>query len=177
MAPSDEYFLSLDADGVGVSSDFYLRLTGAITGMLRDEDPSAEEVPEEVPVPPRPTGPPAQALTELEAVVVVTHGHRGILGGEPDVEILLTEARRLSEGWSVRELCESLVSRGDTSGVGPAPTAEELAWRLYRGILERDPDPGGLAETLQWIESGRLAERAAQMLGSRELHRRFLWDV
>ncbi|MGO4370734.1 glycoside hydrolase family 71/99-like protein [Paenibacillus sp. MCAF20] len=37
LAPDSPYFLTLDADGVEVSSDFYLRLTGDINRMLRGE--------------------------------------------------------------------------------------------------------------------------------------------
>ncbi|MDQ6419024.1 glycoside hydrolase family 71/99-like protein [Paenibacillus sp. LHD-117] len=35
--PTNQYFLTLDADGVAVSSDFYLRLTGDIARMFRNE--------------------------------------------------------------------------------------------------------------------------------------------
>ncbi|MGE3974824.1 MAG: glycoside hydrolase family 71/99-like protein [Bdellovibrionales bacterium] len=35
QAPQSQYFLTLDADGVSVSSDFYLRLTGEITKLMR----------------------------------------------------------------------------------------------------------------------------------------------
>lgn len=39
MAPTDQYFLTLDADGVLVSSDFYLRLTGDGARMLQGQIP------------------------------------------------------------------------------------------------------------------------------------------
>lgn len=39
MIPSDQYFLTLDADGVAVSSDFYLRLTGDGGRMLQGKAP------------------------------------------------------------------------------------------------------------------------------------------
>ncbi|WP_010420365.1 NBR1-Ig-like domain-containing protein [Anaerophaga thermohalophila] len=39
MTPSDQYFLTLDADGITVSSDFYLRLTGDGGRMIRNEMP------------------------------------------------------------------------------------------------------------------------------------------
>lgn len=39
MIPSDQYFLTLDADGVHVSSDFYLRLTGDGGRMLQGKAP------------------------------------------------------------------------------------------------------------------------------------------
>ena len=43
--PSDQYFLTGDADGIHVSSDFYLRLTGEINGMLKGTRPANREVP------------------------------------------------------------------------------------------------------------------------------------
>lgn len=39
MIPNDQYFLTLDADGVHVSSDFYLRLVDAGTKMMKGETP------------------------------------------------------------------------------------------------------------------------------------------
>jgi hypothetical protein len=45
MIPTDQYFLTLDADGVAVSSDFYLRLAGDINRMFQDEIPMTEEHP------------------------------------------------------------------------------------------------------------------------------------
>lgn len=42
MIPTDQYFLTLSADGIWVSSDFYLRVAGAATTMLKSlEAPSA----------------------------------------------------------------------------------------------------------------------------------------
>jgi len=39
MRPTDQYFLTLDADGVHVSSDFYLRLVGDGALMMKDKIP------------------------------------------------------------------------------------------------------------------------------------------
>lgn len=39
MIPSNQYFLTLDADGVAVSSDFYLRLAGDINRLFKDQIP------------------------------------------------------------------------------------------------------------------------------------------
>lgn len=41
MIPNNQYFLTLDADGVHVSSDFYLRLVDAGTKMLKEQTPLA----------------------------------------------------------------------------------------------------------------------------------------
>ena len=45
MAPIDQYFLTLDADGVHVSSDFYLRLVGDGNRMVRGETPLQRQHP------------------------------------------------------------------------------------------------------------------------------------
>ncbi|RZA06704.1 MAG: carbohydrate-binding protein, partial [Moraxellaceae bacterium] len=45
MAPTNQYFQTLDADGVAVSSDFYLRLTRDIGRMFKDEINVTEQHP------------------------------------------------------------------------------------------------------------------------------------
>ncbi len=40
MIPTDQYFVTLSADGIWVSSDFYLRLAGAATEMAKSGNPS-----------------------------------------------------------------------------------------------------------------------------------------
>jgi hypothetical protein len=45
MIPKGQYFLTLDADGVAVSSDFYLRLAGDINRLFNDEIPLTVEHP------------------------------------------------------------------------------------------------------------------------------------
>jgi hypothetical protein len=45
MIPKDQYFLTLDADGVAVSSDFYLRLAGDINRMFKGQIKMAKQHP------------------------------------------------------------------------------------------------------------------------------------
>ncbi len=45
MTPSNQYFLTLDADGERVSSDFYLRLAGAATKMINHSSALRTDVP------------------------------------------------------------------------------------------------------------------------------------
>ncbi len=59
QTPRDQYFLSLDADGERVSSDFYLRLAGAATQMIN----GSRSVTERVPVPTNPTPTPTPTPT------------------------------------------------------------------------------------------------------------------
>ncbi|WP_253208664.1 hypothetical protein [Streptomyces niphimycinicus] len=49
MIPADQYFLTLDADGTSVSSDFYLRLAGAATKMIN----GSTGITPTVPIPPK----------------------------------------------------------------------------------------------------------------------------
>jgi hypothetical protein len=60
--------------------------------------------------------------------------------------------------------------RTNRGGLSP----DALAAELYRGILEREGDPGGLAGTATDIAAGRLAIRAGAMLDSPEFRERFL---
>ncbi|MEU0950704.1 glycoside hydrolase family 71/99-like protein [Streptomyces canus] len=45
MIPTDQYFLTLDADGIHVSSDYYLRLAGAATKMISGAAPIRSKIP------------------------------------------------------------------------------------------------------------------------------------
>jgi hypothetical protein len=45
MVPTNQYFLTLDADGVSVSSDFYLRLVGDINRLFKGQIPITTEHP------------------------------------------------------------------------------------------------------------------------------------
>ncbi|MCK7529576.1 MAG: hypothetical protein MZV63_00220 [Marinilabiliales bacterium] len=38
MIPTNQYFVTLSADGIWVSSDFYLRVAGAATAMVKSSD-------------------------------------------------------------------------------------------------------------------------------------------
>jgi len=49
MIPTDQYFLTMDADGKSLSSDFYLRLTGKATQMLK----GTFRLTPNIPIPPR----------------------------------------------------------------------------------------------------------------------------
>jgi hypothetical protein len=45
MIPNNQYFLTLDADGIHVSSDFYLRLAGAANQLLKGQIPLLPNIP------------------------------------------------------------------------------------------------------------------------------------
>ncbi len=54
----------------------------------------------------------------------------------------------------------------------PLP-AQDRAISMYQGILNREPDAGGLAHTIQMIDEGQIDLRAAAMLKSEEFKNRF----
>ena len=45
MAPTDQWFLTMDADGVAVSADFYLRLAGDGNRMMQKQIPLTQTHP------------------------------------------------------------------------------------------------------------------------------------
>jgi hypothetical protein len=45
MTPTNQYFLTLDADGAHISADFYLRLAGAANQMLKGQIPLSLTIP------------------------------------------------------------------------------------------------------------------------------------
>jgi len=54
-------------------------------------------------------------------------------------------------------------------------TSREVATALYRGILERDPDPTGLQDHIEFISSGMLLEQMVRaFVASREFRSRIL---
>jgi hypothetical protein len=156
--PSDQYFLTLDADGTYVSSDFYLRLAGEATRMIKGERPLTEQVP----------------IAPLDYRIHVTHGYRGILGREPDPGGLESYVDSLESGRTILSFCQSLASSEEFKTDRQHLSPEELTETLYKGILERLPDPAGQESTIEAIRNGQLAERAASMINSQEFQNKFL---
>ena len=160
--PTTGTFLSLDADGYVLPSDWYLRLGGQATRVLHGELAPSEGMP----LDPGDSG--ASWYTW-----VVEHGYAGILGRAADEGGAAAYVAALGEGLPVTEFTDALWSSEEWATNRAGLPAETLATDLYLGILERDPDPEGLAGTVEAIEAGRGAERAADMLESDEA--RGLW--
>ncbi len=156
--PSDQYFLTLDADGTYLSSDFYLRLAGEATRMIKGERPLTKEVP----------------IAPLDYRIHVIHGYRGILGRDPEPKGLESYVDSLEAGGTILTFCQSLANSPEFKEKRENLSPEKLAGELYEGILERSPDNGELEKTIQEIRNGRLAERADRMINSKEFHNKFL---
>lgn len=156
--PADQYFLTLDADGTYVSSNFYLRLAGEGTGMIKGIRPLTPDVP----------------IAYQDYRLHVTHAYRGILGREPDRGGLEGYVNFLENGGTVRTFCRKLTDSVEFENNRQNLDAEELAEELYLKILERPPDSKGFAHTIAEIQNARLAKRAAAMINSQEFYNRFL---
>lgn len=158
--PKDQYFLTLDADGTSLSSDFYLRLAAEAAKMIKGMRPLTEEVP----------------VSHLNYKIYVRHGYQGILGREVDPDGLKANVKFLETGGTLLQFCQGLANSDEFENNRQQLLADErderLAERLYQGILERKPD--GLGATINAIKEGRIAQQAADMLNSQEFFDRFM---
>ncbi|MHB8878413.1 MAG: hypothetical protein ACYC8T_32355 [Myxococcaceae bacterium] len=194
MTPASQYFLSLDADGTRVSSDFYLRLAGAVTRLMKGQlAPSAE-----VPVPPFATGapppPPASppenppatppatdpvpkqsAMAEdtvatfsgAQADVVVERLYRAVLGREVDPSGRGAYVPLVQQG-RLPVVVNALITSGEFDQHRAGVSTSSFAAELYRVLLDREPDPGGHAATADAVRAAHGAQRVADMVLSGE---------
>jgi hypothetical protein len=109
-----------------------------------------------------------------EAETKVSHLYVGVLGRPADPSGLSGHAAWLRGGGSMVELCRGFFASGEFASTRAHLTPEKLGRSLYKGILGREADPGGLAETTRMIRNGTRAERAAAMIESPEFRERFL---
>ncbi|MFZ5479142.1 MAG: DUF4214 domain-containing protein [Myxococcota bacterium] len=189
-APTDGTFLTLDADGESLPNDWYLRLGGAATRMVNgslaptrtipispgdpppappeEEPPPDEGTPPEEEPPPDEEDPPAEEPTATWNETLVASAYRGILGREPDEGGYATYVDALDGGLSTLELAHALWDSEEFAQYRAPLGSAALAADLYRGILDREADPEGLAATIDAIDRGAGAERAADMLESDE---------
>jgi hypothetical protein len=156
--PSNQYFLTLDADGTPLSSDFYLRLAAEAAKMIKGLRPLTEEVP----------------VSHLNYKVHVSHGYRAILGRNVDPDGLKAYVEFLESGGTLLQFCQKLADSDEFKNNSQHIPAKDLAERLYQEILKRPADPGGLEGTIRAIEDGQIARRAADMLNSQEFFGRFM---
>jgi hypothetical protein len=190
MIPGDQYFLTLDADGTRLSSDFYLRLAGAATNMIEGRAPLAFDVPIPTngPAPqpnpnpdpnpnPQPSSDPvpaqhaatgaARTWDDAHAQAIVARCYRALLGRDADASGLGAYTPLVASG-RLRDFTSALAMSGEFDARRPSLTAAGLASELYRALLDRDGDPSGLASTADAIRQAQLAARAADMILSPE---------
>lgn len=189
MAPVDQYFLTLDADGTRVSSDFYLRLAGAVTRLLNGSAPVRSDVPVppfegSAPPSPPPNNPPPAAqgsvpvqlavadspvkiFARAQAELVVQRLYRAILGRDVDPSGLGTYAPLVEQG-RLGRVINALVLSSEFEARRGSLTPDQWSVLLYQALLDRNPDPGGGTETSNAIASKRAPERIQGMVLSAE---------
>ncbi len=186
QAPSSQYFLTMDADGTALSSDFYLRLAGAATRVLHGEAPASSTIP----IPAFPEGggsppgepppgagdsvPPQAAFAGKSATrgpeaaeQIVKRLYPALLGREVDPSGLGAFAPMVEKG-QLAAVVSALVGSGEFEARRGSLTASGLAAGLYLELLDREGDPGGLAGTADLIRKGQGAERVVAMIDSEE---------
>lgn len=187
MAPVDQPFLLLDADGTRVSSDFYLRLAGAVTRLLNGTDPVRADVPVpafEGSTPPPPNNPPpaAQGNVPVQVAVldrpvktfargpaerVVQRLYQAVLGRDVDPSGLGAYTPLVEQG-RLGRVINAFVLSSEFEARRGSLTSDQWSVLLYQALLERNPDPGGGAETTNAIAAQRAPERIQGMVLSAE---------
>jgi|GEM_PF-1814537 len=111
--------------------------------------------------------------TDSLNTIFVDHGYRGILGRESDPAGRDGYIKFLDKGGKLVDFCRKLVNSDEFNIRWQDKSPADLGTRLYKGILGRDPDSEGLKHTVEAIEKGQVASRAAAMLDSHEFKTRF----
>ncbi len=111
---------------------------------------------------------------ERAAELKTAAAYRGILGRAPDDDGLAHHAGLLADGHATLVVTQGLFVSAEFAERRGHLDAAALADALYQGILRRAADPDGRTATIDAIETGRRAERAAAMLDSAEFVERFL---
>lgn len=170
MIPSDQYFLTLDADGQHVSSDFYLRLAGAATRMLHGDAPltdtipiaaggTASSVPAQQPAP--------QATVRAFTSTDVQRLYRAVLGRDADPSGLAAYTP-LAEQGEIATVIDALYGSPEFDARRSSLTLASLSNALYVELLGRSPDPGGDDATRQAIAAGQAPQRTLDIVLSPE---------
>jgi hypothetical protein len=146
--PPDQYFLTLDEDGKFLSPDFYLRLAGEATLMIRGGSPPGADVP----------------IHPLGYRFYIKTGYRAILGREPGQEGFNAYLRFFKEsGGTVERFCEILADSEEFKENRKNLPAGELAGELLK-IWGRNPPQAERDGIVREIETGGLAKLTAEMM-------------
>ncbi len=98
--------------------------------------------------------------------------YRGILEREPDPAGLAHAIEKLRSGQPLEELIRAFIRSPEFR---TRVLSEQIAPALYRGILEREPDPAGLAHAIEKLRSGQpLEELIHTFISSPEFRTRVL---
>jgi hypothetical protein len=172
MRPTNQWFLSLDADDQLVSSDFYLRLAGTVAKLLRGQiEPSAQ-----VPIPYyAPSQIPPQSTSSYQShtwsanasAVIVNLGYRVVLNRAADADGQQTYGGMVASG-HLGSFFAALLSSQEFVLHRSLWTVDELVVRSFSVLLGRSPDPSGQQSTTADIQQGLAASRFSDMVASPE---------
>lgn len=128
-----------------------------------------EAPPTVVVVPAQPPPPPvivAPRLDRRTAELIVQRAFREVLDRPADPEGLRTyRDRLLHQGWTEQRIIEQLQRSSEARAINP----DEAITRMYREILGRDPDPGGLANyKAKWRDGWTQGQIRADLRRSEE---------
>lgn len=105
--------------------------------------------------------------------VIVERGYIGLLGRPADPGGRDGYVKFLDGGGKVVDFCRKLIDSDEYKARWKDTSPGELASQLYTGILGRGPDSDGMVHTVEMIEKGKIADRAAGMLACHEFKIRF----
>lgn len=128
-----------------------------------------EPPPTVVVVPAQPPPPPvivAPRLDRRSAELIVQRAFREVLDRSADPEGLRTYRDRLMhQGWTEQRIIEQLQRSSEARAINP----DEAITRMYREILGREPDPGGLANyKAKWRDGWTQGQIRADLRRSEE---------
>jgi len=128
-----------------------------------------ERPPTVVVVPPPSPPPPVIVTPRLDrraAEVIVQRAFREVLDRPADPEGLRTYRDRLMhQGWTEQRIVEQLQRSSEARAINP----DEAITRMYREILGREPDPGGLANyKAKWRDGWTQGQIRADLRRSEE---------
>jgi hypothetical protein len=167
--PTTGDFLTLAQDGYSLPSDWYLQLAGAATEILHGERGNSAGIPISPVWPEGEEGPTEQEPSLLPwEEFVVNAAYKGILGRAPDAQGFAYYVSELKRGETVLDLTTIFYQSGEYAANRAFLSLEQLATDLYLGILYREPDAGGFADTLLNLQQGEGPQRAAAMIESTE---------
>jgi len=132
--------------------------------------PVRYEPPPTVVVVPAPPPPPpvivAPRLDRRSAELIVQRAFREVLDRSADPEGLRTYRDRLMhQGWTEQRIIEQLQRSSEARAINP----DEAITRMYREILGREPDPGGLANyKAKWRDGWTQGQIRADLRRSEE---------
>jgi hypothetical protein len=156
--PSDQYFLTLDADGELLSSDFYLRLAGEATRMINEKTVTHTNVP----------------IHPIGYKFLIKTGFLAILGREPGDEGYNAYIPYFKErGGTVKEFCKILFNSDEFQKGRKNLPPEELADNLIK-IEQATPTPVERGKLITGIQNGELALLTAKMMEDREFLERMI---